>query len=33
VFAWLGDDEPAEFPLYPALDGDGVIETIVYMRR
>ena len=33
VFAWLGDGEPAEFPLFPGLDGDGVIETIVYMRR
>ena len=33
VFAWLGDDAPPAFPEYPSLDGDGVIEAIVYMRR
>ncbi len=33
VFAWLGEGEPATFPVYPSLDGDGVIEAIVYTRR
>ena len=33
AFAWLGEGTPTNFPIYPTLEGDGVIETICYMRR
>jgi 5,5'-dehydrodivanillate O-demethylase oxygenase subunit len=33
VFAYLGEGEPPNFPMFPELDGDGVIEAIVYRRN
>ncbi len=33
VFAYLGDGEPPVFPIFPELEGDGVLETISYRRN
>lgn len=33
IFAWLGDGEAPEFPVYPELEGDGVVEPVTYPRQ
>ncbi|MSQ51116.1 MAG: hypothetical protein EXR28_04435 [Betaproteobacteria bacterium] len=33
VFAYLGEGAPPEFPAYPELEGDGIVEPAVYRRR
>lgn len=33
VFAYFGEDAAPEFPTYPELEGDGVLEPIYYPRR
>ena len=33
VFAYLGEGDPPNFPVFPELEGDGVIEAIVYRRN
>jgi 5,5'-dehydrodivanillate O-demethylase oxygenase subunit len=33
VFAYLGEAEPPPFPIYPELEGDGIVEAIVYRRN
>lgn len=33
IFAFLGEGEPPEFPVYPELEGDGIVEAIVYRRN
>jgi 5,5'-dehydrodivanillate O-demethylase len=32
VFAYLGEGEPPEFPIFPELEGEGVHEATVYRR-
>jgi 5,5'-dehydrodivanillate O-demethylase len=33
VFAYLGDGEPPNFPEFPELEGDGLVEAITYRRN
>jgi 5,5'-dehydrodivanillate O-demethylase len=33
VFAYFGEGSPPDFPIYPDLEGDGIVEPTVYRLR